>query len=305
MWLKRGLVWAPGGEEAWASSHALLPTPHVMGDRIRVFVAAMDEHKFGRIGWVDVALNDPGRVLGVSRQPVLDLGQLGAFDDSGVTPSCVLRVRDALHLYYVGWQRTERTPYMLYTGLALSHDEGETFRRVSPVPILDRTPREPYSRGAAFVLWRDSRYLAFYWSCTHWSVTQGKAHYNNVIRRAESADGQHFGDGAVAVPLAGAHEFSVGRPWVLCDRDRFRMWYTIRSHDRPDAAGYAESLDGHRWTRRDEKAGLGCSSSGWDSEMVCYPAVVRIGDKLIAFYNGNGHGKTGFGWAEAASATLS
>jgi hypothetical protein len=274
-----------------------------MSDRIRVFVASMDDQKLGRIGWVDVALHDPSRILGVSKKPVLDLGELGAFDDSGVTPSCVLRVRDALYLYYVGWQRTERTPYMLYTGLALSHDDGETFRRVSRVPILDRTPSEPYSRGAAFVMRHDSRYLAFYWSCTHWSKTNGKVHYNNVIRRAESADGQHFGEGALAVPLAGVHELSVGRPWVLRDGDRFRMWYTIRSHDRPDAAGYAESPDGHCWTRLDGQVGLACSPSGWDSEMICYTAVVRIGDRLIAFYNGNGHGKTGFGWAESAIAT--
>ena len=38
--------------------------------------------------------------------------------------------------------------------------------------------------------------------------------------------------------------------------------------------------------------------TGWDSEMICYPCVVKTKEKYYMFYNGNSHGKTGFGYAE-------
>jgi hypothetical protein len=42
---------------------------------------------------------------------------------------------------------------------------------------------------------------------------------------------------------------------------------------------------------------LKLSDSGWDSEAIAYPYVIRIKNKYIMFYNGNGFGKTGFGYA--------
>jgi hypothetical protein len=62
--------------------------------------------------------------------------------------------------------------------------------------------------------------------------------------------------------------------------------------------GYAVSKDGLTWTRLDEKVGITASSTGWDSEMLCYGYVLRIGQRLFMFYNGNKHGATGFGLAE-------
>jgi hypothetical protein len=35
----------------------------------------------------------------------------------------------------------------------------------------------------------------------------------------------------------------------------------------------------------------------WDGFMQAYPAVMALGDGYVLFYNGNGFGQTGFGWA--------
>jgi hypothetical protein len=79
----------------------------------------------------------------------------------------------------------------------------------------------------------------------------------------------------------------------------YRMWYSIRSLTQPYRIGYAESNDGVEWTRRDSGAGIERSSDGWDSAMICYAHVVRVDDRALMFYNGNKHGETGFGYAEA------
>src|SRR5690349_13531792 len=108
-WNKLGRVYNASGESWWAVKAAHLPTPQVIDDRIlRIYFAAVDEQQFGRIGAVDVAVDDPCRVLRVTEQPLLDLGELGTFDDCGVVPSAVIDVGGETYLYYVGFQRAER-----------------------------------------------------------------------------------------------------------------------------------------------------------------------------------------------------
>jgi hypothetical protein len=298
-WEKLGFVYAPSGESWWAKRYALLPTPELPAPGvIRVYFASLDDQQFGRIGYVDLDAADPRNVLFVSEKPVLDLGQLGSFDDSGVNPSCLIIVDARRYLYYIGWQRCARVPYMLFTGLAISDDGGRTFNRHARVPILDRTQDEPFSRSAPFVMF-DGRFRMWYWSCTHWTDEKGWIHYHNVIRCAESTDGMAWrAEEGTCIAPEGENEYSVGRPWVVKDAGIYRMWYSIRSNSEiPYRIGYAESFDGLTWVRKDRDAGISPSLSGWDSEMICYSSILPVADKLYMFYNGNRHGSTGFGCA--------
>ena len=83
------------------------------------------------------------------------------------------------------------------------------------------------------------------------------------------------------------------------------MWFSTRGsfnfrENSKDAyrLGYAYSNDLINWTRKDVSVGIDVSSEGWDSEMLCYPHIVKTNGKYIMFYNGNGFGKSGFGYAE-------
>lgn len=298
-WSKKGLVYSPGGDLWWARSHALLPTADISDPLvIRVYFAALDEQQYGRIGYVDLDAEDPKKILRETREPILDLGELGAFDDSGVTPSCLLRVSGKNLLYYIGWQRCVRVPYMLFAGLAIGDERGNTFTKSSSVPLLDRTSDEPFSRGAPFVLCEGGRFKMWYWSCERWSNEDGWVHYNNVIRYLESVDGLSWqGSGAACLSPEG-RDYSVGRPWVLKDADTYRMWYSVRGKDRVSyRIGYAESNDGLVWTKRDADVGIDVSTDGWDSEMICHPSIVDVRGSRLMFYNGNGNGSTGFGYA--------
>jgi hypothetical protein len=82
------------------------------------------------------------------------------------------------------------------------------------------------------------------------------------------------------------------------------MWYSRREIDgfrnAPASmyrAGFATSADGIEWQRRDSLAGLDPSLDGWDSDAIAYPYVMEISGRLLLFYNGNGFGKSGFGYA--------
>jgi hypothetical protein len=81
------------------------------------------------------------------------------------------------------------------------------------------------------------------------------------------------------------------------------MWFCYRGsrdfRDGEDAyrIGYAHSTDMQKWCRQDDTVGIDVSESGWDSKMIAYPAVVTAKGRTLMFYNGNGFGVDGFGYA--------
>ena len=49
----------------------------------------------------------------------------------------------------------------------------------------------------------------------------------------------------------------------------------------------------------DDTVGIDVSDnvSGWDHEMICYASVIDCSSARLLFYNGNGFGRSGFGFA--------
>jgi hypothetical protein len=89
---------------------------------------------------------------------------------------------------------------------------------------------------------------------------------------------------------------------------RYAMIFPFRSiagyrTERDDAYrfGYAESSDGIRWERMDERVGIERSASGWDSEMIEYCWLQQHRGETYLLYNGNGFGQSGFGIARLAA----
>ena len=140
-WTKLGLVYKPDGSMAWATSHAMVPTPvRLNSETIRVFVTFCDEDGIGRPGFVDVCARDPRHVLRVSTSPLLDLGLPGTFDENGMLACSVVDFGDGrMYMYYAGFELGTKIRYRLLSGLAVSTDSGESFRRHSPTPILERS----------------------------------------------------------------------------------------------------------------------------------------------------------------------
>ena len=81
-----------------------------------------------------------------------------------------------------------------------------------------------------------------------------------------------------------------------------KAWFSVRGilsyRDNPKESYKIKSADliDNEWIRNKEIE-LDISDNGWDSEMVAYPYVIKENNKLIMFYNGNGFGKTGIGYA--------
>lgn len=296
-WTKCGRVYAASGDRPWAQSHAYIPTPLLLDAKtIRVYAAFLDKDKIGRVGYVDVDAEQPTRILRVARAPVLDIGVPGAFDDNGVNPLSVVRHEGRIYLYYMGWQLGHKVRYYLLTGLAIG--DGESFVRQARTPVLERSDEELFVRSGAHVLCEDGCWTIWYVASSEWVDVGDKRTPTYNMRHLTSHDGISWGrTGRVCLDLQPPDEYGFGRPFVCRHRHGYRLWYSIRTFSKGYRLGYAESPDGIHWQRHDDQIGLEPSPHGWDSQMVCFAAVLAVNGQTYMFYNGNNYGETGFGVA--------
>jgi predicted GH43/DUF377 family glycosyl hydrolase len=298
-WEKRGLIYGPEGNSPWARNSALQPTPLVLADQkvIRVFVGMRDDQGLSRVGFVDVSAEDPARVLRVSKLPALDVGIAGSFDENGVVPCAVVERDGELHLFYAGYQLGQKVKFYVFGGMAVSRDRGETYTRVSRVPVCDRTDDELFFRVIHTMMLDRGRWRAWYGAGDSFDTVEDRQFPRYNIRHAFSSDGIHLESRYDVCVDMREGEYRVGRPYVIKRDEVYCMFYGAGTIEEGYRLAYAESADGINWTRRDKDIGIEVSTSGWDSRMQGYPAVVTYEDRTYMFYNGNDYGREGFGYA--------
>lgn len=298
-WEKLDRIIIPRKRLWWMQTHSMVPTiENLVGSLIKVYFSGRDAKNISYIGWVLIDLDKPQEIVELLSKPVLSPGELGCFDDNGVTPSCIVKFKEKIYLYYIGWNPGYNVRMHLFGGLAISEDGGKTFQRYSRAPIIGRNKVNPFFNTAPFVLKENELWRMYYVSVTEW-VHKDLPRYN--IKYATSKDGLSWKrEGIVAIDFKNEKEMALARPWVIKDKSIYKMWFAFKG----DAAkgesyrlGYAESEDGVEWKRMDEQVGITVSNDGWDSEMIEYAAVIPYKEKLFMFYNGNNYGYDGIGLA--------
>ena len=302
-WTKKGLVFetARHGVGGWMRHSALTPTPYRIDDElIRVYAGFRDDDGVSRIGYVDVRADDPATIVRVSAEPVLDIGRGGCFDDSGMILGDVVDAPGGLHMFYVGFQRVARAKFLAFTGLAISTDGGDHFRRMQETPILDRAPGRSAIGAVHSAINEDGRWRLWYAVGDDWEIIGGQPFPRYHIRYAETDDLHSMPHKDQVCLLPCGNEYRIGRPRVYRLGGRYVMYFTRGNVTGEYFPGIAYSDDGIHWERHDDSLGLTLSTSGWDSRVICYPALIRQRDKLLMFYNGNDMGVDGFGVAETS-----
>ncbi len=304
-WQKHGLIFKPNNAAGWMKTHAQVPTPLVSKEFIRVYFSSRPESNLSLTTFVDLDIENPGKILRLNPTPILELGQPGTFDEHGIMPSCAVRNGSQVFLYYSGWSRGLSVPYINSTGLAISDDGGETFQKISDGPILSKGLLDPYSATSPCVLKEDNTWHMWYCSGTGWLKIGDKYEHTYDIKYARSSDGLSWLPQGEPVISQRTEFEAITRPYVVRREDGYHMWFCYRgSHsfrEGEDAyrIGYAYADDLRRWQRSDSKAGISPSAEGWDSKMIAYPAVAKVNERTLLFYNGNGFGTGGFGYASA------
>ncbi len=296
---KKGLIYCPQGEHPWEKDSFM--TPHAMkhgNGVIRIWGGSRDTEGISRIKYIDVAEDNPQKIIRISNQISLDIGNPGCFDDNGMILGDVINVGNKLYMYYVGFQHVQKAKFFAFSGLAISEDRGETFSRVSEVPILDRTESGRFGRCIHTVLYDKGIFKCYYAVINDWKVIDGIPYPVYNIWYTESSNGIDFPqkDDTLCVDVKD-NEYRIGRPKVYKTQDGYEMFYTRDLVTKEYLAGYAASQDGVIWERNDNNFALDKSTDGWDSQMACYPVRYQSDVANYIFYNGNDMGRTGVGYA--------
>lgn len=301
-WKKLGFIFNAEGQFDWMQGYATVPTPlHLYGDVFRVYFSTRNDFNHNQVGFIEIDINNPGRILRISEKPVIALGELGFFDCDGVYGTSIVKYKDGIYFYYAGWNAGLRGLFYSSIGLAISYDGGISFEKYKGgIPILARSEYNKWACMAPFVLKEEWGWKMWYASGCK-MVKEGtklKSFYD--IKSAVSSDGLEWKEsGQVALPLS-SERTNIARPCVVKHNDIYKCWFPFVS---PSIGkyriGYAESIDNgiNFKTISDDVIAISDTGIDFDSTAVTYPYVFSHNGKLYMLYNGNDFGKTGFGLA--------
>lgn len=314
-WVKRGLLFNPTEHNLLNGCYDFAQAPQtlVFDNFIRIYFSTRKkDEKNGMylsfISFVDFD-KELKHLLNISKNTVIELGGLGSFDEHGIFPINVLRHNDQIIAYTCGWSRRISVPVETSTGLAYSDDNGTSFKKAGTGPILTSSLKEPMLVGDSFVKAYDNTFHMWYIFGQSWKIATENEPPARVykIAHATSADGVNWKkeEGRQIIADVLNEDECQALPTVTKIGDRYNMYFCFReatdfrnNKNRSYRLGYAWSDDLINWKRDDENTGIELSETGWDSEMMCYPHIFQIDDKVFLLYNGNGFGKYGFGFAE-------
>lgn len=312
-WKKLGVVFNPteiDGKE-WLNEFAQGPCTLELDNILRVYYSCRpkpDEkgQYVSYSAYVDLDKENIFKIIGVADQPILNLGNIGTFDEFGIYPVSVIQKEDKLVAYYGGWTRCESVPFNVAIGYAESFDGGISFNRIGEGPILSYTKDEPFILSGPKIRKYNNKFYLFYIAGRKWIIINNKPEPIYKIRLALSDDGINWTktDSDLIEDVLGEDEAQAS-PDVIYANGKYHMFFCYReasdyrkNRDRSYRIGYAYSYDLLRWTRNDSVVGIDVSEDGWDSEMVAYPHVFELNNKIYMFYLGNEVGRFGFGVAE-------
>lgn len=313
-WKKLGRIFNPEdyNNRFFLKEFAQAPCAILFDGFVRVYFSCRPEKDtngsyVSYTAFADFEKNNLFNVIRVSESPILQLGSLGTFDEFGTYPVSVVKHDDKLIAYYGGWTRCYSVPFNVSIGMAISENNGETFTKVGPGPILSFSKDEPFILSGPKIRYFNNKFYLFYIAGKKWILDNGKPEPVYRIRLATSEDGYTWHKlerDIIDVKLE--EDEAQASPDVFFMNGIYHMVFCYRrSKDYRNAEGgyrmgYAYSLDLLNWTREDSYCGMDVSKEGWDSESISYPHIFSIEQNTYMLYLGNQVGKYGFGLAQMA-----
>ena len=315
-WTKLGKIFDPSDYNL-LGQHAIFsqsPQAIELEDRVRVYFSTRVKDETGKylshIAFVDYSKNFEN-ILEVSDKQVIPLGELGTFDEHGIFPISPLKDGNKVLAFTTGWNRKVSVSADASIGLAISDDNGITFKKHGAGPILTASLNEPFLVADAYVMKQDNMYHMWYIFGTQWidSPSGGEPERVYKIAYACSKDAINWQrEGIPIIADAIGEEECQALPTVFFHNKQYHMYFCYRAafgfrneKGKGYKIGYAVSDDMKTWQRKDEEKGIEGTKNCWDSDMQCYPYTFECDGQIYMLYNGNEFGRHGFGLAKLES----
>lgn len=292
-----GNIYKPPFDGSWKDNSALTPTPFLLDlETIRIFTSFRDPSGTGRIGFIDVSAHDPSLIKNISEEPVVDIGEPGCFDDNGMILGDVISCNSQLHLYYVGFQIPTKCKFLAFSGLAISNNNGISFKKYSSIPILDRKQGYETINAIHTVLEEKSKNIFRVWcgAGNSWIEENNNSFPSYRVTYIESPDGINFSSSlpSVHIPLL-KDEYRLGRPRVYKLESSYLMLFTYAKIGESYQIGFATSPDGYIWERNKLPPFTLKESELKDCGLISYPTFINAAGNKYIFFNGSDMGFNG------------
>lgn len=313
-WKKLGRIYNPeehyNPEIEWRKHFAQSVSTIVFDDFVRIYFSCRPENDSdgqakSYTTYLDVDKKNLFNIIKISDKPVMELGELGDFDEFAVYPTSVIKTDNKILMYYAGWTRSKSVPFNTSIGVAISHDNGNSFERIGKGPIVSSSLHEPFVISGPKIRKFNDKWFLFYLSGKKWIKDGNTPEIIYKIRMATSEDGFTWNkiNSDIISDILDENECQAG-PDVFYLDGKYHMYFVYRhglnfrkEKNRGYKIGYAVSSDLMNWERKDSECGIDYSEEGWDSKMHHYPHVFSVDGEHYMLYNGNDFGKNGFGIA--------
>ena len=285
-------------------THTQCPTYLKINNKHRVYFSTRNQKNKSMIFFVNLNYDNGNLFFSKNKLkgPILKQGNSKEFDSDGVMPSYFLKRNEDLILYYTGWKLIKKYPYENSIGIAISKDNGETFKKYNYNPIIKKDKINTFFTGTSCVLKIDDKYINYYMSCYDWINDKENNTFEPIydLKIATSKDGFNWENyGKIAIKLL-PDWGGVSKASILQIDDYFHMWFSYRkktdyrfNKNNSYKIGYAKSKNGYQWELDDINFEETDHSESGDQIMQAYPNVFKINKNIFMLYNGNEFGKTG------------
>jgi hypothetical protein len=311
-WKKLGKIFDPTDHKLFNNCFEFAQSPQtiVFESYVRIYFSTREKDKTGKylshIAFVDFD-KKLEKILFISTKEVIPLGEIGCFDEHGIFPINVLKHNEKIFAYTTGWNRKKSVSADASIGLATSIDNGLTFQKFGKGPVLTASLYEPFLVCDAFVSIFNNKFHMWYIYGIEWSKFLVNEDPDRVykIAHATSDDGIIWlKEGRKIISDKINKQECQALPSVIEYNKKYHMVFCYRhasgfrkDKDKSYKLGYAYSENLTDWIRDDDNLGIGLSEKDWDSDMMCYPHIFKVDDKVYLLYNGNEFGRLGFGLA--------
>ena len=172
-WKKLGKIFDPTQHKLPNNCLEFAQSPQtlVFDDFVRIYFSTRQKDETGKylshISFIDMDKTFK-TITNISTDTVIELGSLGCFDEHGIFPLNIVRDRDRILGYIGGWSRRVSVSVETSIGLAVSDDNGLTFKRIGDGPVLTASVNEPFLVGDPFVAKFGDTYHIWYIYGTKW-----------------------------------------------------------------------------------------------------------------------------------------
>lgn len=294
-WIKKGQIFTLSNSLENKKTHASNPLAiHLEEDVFRVFYSIRNEENKSSVSYVDIDIVAE-KVVNDCQSTIFGFGLEDSFYSHGVSIGNCYSQNGNDYILFMGWQirgdnhwRGDVGRLQLLNKKELILDPQDPFMKSDDIDTI--------SLSYPWVVYDEGIYKMWYGTTLDWTSDNGEMIH--VIKYATSIDGLNWNKHGIAIPYEIGIAQAFSRPTVIIDTKGYHMWYSYRSGDGTKyRIGYSFSQDGLHWERQHDNVGIDVASSGWDSEMICYPYVFEHKGNTYMLYNGNDYGKTGFGLA--------